>query len=100
MVLINSVRVNSNENKSYNFSHTDGGREKCSPFERGGGRKKCYPVLRGGGGKKFWTCDFPILVILFWYYSKTVLGCKKNRRYEMGVKKIVLGGRRPRKIIF
>ena len=28
------------------------------------------------------------------YYSKTVLGCKENRRYEMGVLKIVFRGRR------
>ena len=34
------------------------------------------------------------------YYSKTVLGCKENRRYEMGVQKIVLRGRRLRKQIF
>ena len=34
------------------------------------------------------------------YYSKTVLGCKENRRYEMGVQKIVFRGRRPRKGIF
>ena len=33
-------------------------------------------------------------------YSKTVLGCKENRRYEMGVQKIVFRGRRPRKRIF
>ena len=33
-------------------------------------------------------------------YSKTVLGCKEHRRYEMGVKKIVFRGRRPRKRIF
>ena len=32
-------------------------------------------------------------------YSKTVLGCKENRRYEMGVQKIVFRGRRPRKRI-
>ena len=24
------------------------------------------------------------------YYTKTVVGCKENRRYEMGVKKIVI----------
>ena len=29
-------------------------------------------------------------------YTKTVLGCKENRRYEMGVQKIVFRGRRPR----
>ena len=34
------------------------------------------------------------------YYSKTVLGCKENRRYEMGVQKIVFRGCRPRKGIF
>ena len=33
-------------------------------------------------------------------YSKTVVGCKENRRYEMGVKKIVYRDRRPRKKIF
>ena len=27
-------------------------------------------------------------------YSKTVLGCKENRRYEMGVPKIVFRGRK------
>ena len=33
-------------------------------------------------------------------YSKTVLGCKENRRYEIGVQKIVFRGRRLRKRIF
>ena len=33
-------------------------------------------------------------------YSKTVLGCKNNRRYEMGVQKIVFRGLRLRKRIF
>ena len=33
-------------------------------------------------------------------YSKTVLGCKEHRRYEMGVQKIVFRGHRPRKRIF
>ena len=28
------------------------------------------------------------------FYSKTLLGCKENWRYEMGVQKIVFRGRR------
>ena len=34
------------------------------------------------------------------HYRKTVLSCKENCRYEMGVQKIVFRGRRLRKRIF